>query len=278
MKKICLVLSFIICLLCFVGCKDNNQDVVNPNVPDNPNQEQSGSVLPGDDENENVESGEVNPDEDLSGDDAPEINIPDDSNENNPAIPDDGNNEETPDNGNEVENPNNGENVENSDNNEEIENPDDEVNTGSTNPSASVVMNKMTNIVTKAGAEVMMPMQDAIPAESSLGFIGLSEEDFNKYVTESVVYESMISPAFQSICIVKVNDTSKIADLKKSILDNSNPRKWICSSAEKVVVVDCGEYIMLAMSTEDLCGKLVTAFGEEMGGTLGETLTKAGDL
>ena len=35
---------------------------------------------------------------------------------------------------------------------------------------------------------------------------------------------------------------------------------------------------MLAMSTEDLCNKLVTAFGEQVGATLGETLTKAGEL
>lgn len=257
MKKICLVLSFIICLLCFVGCKNNDQDVVNPNVPNNPNQEQSGEVLPNENEDEIINSGEEMPDEELSGDDAPDISIPDDENE--PVIPDDDNGEETPDNGNEVENPDDGEN------------------TQITTPTASVVMDKMTNIVAKAGAEVMAPMQDAITAESSLGFIALSEEDFNTYVTESVVYESMISPAFQSICIVKVNDTSKIADLKKSILDNSNPRKWICTSAEKAVVVDCGEYIMLAMSTEDLCDKLVTAFGQEMGGNLGEILSKTAE-
>ena len=252
MKKICLVLSIIGCLVCFTGCKNNTNDVINPDI-NNSNQEQMEDVLPN--ENENQDEGDdviITPDED---EDAPGIIVS-------------GENEEvtTPD---EEEIPN-----------EEVEHPEDtnEENVENTTPEASAVSNIMTNIVAKAGAEVNMPMQDAITAELSEGMIFLPEADFTNYVEDGVFYESMISPAFQSLAIIKVSDTSKIAELKKTILDNSNPRKWLCSSAEKVVVVDCGEYIMLAMSTEDLCNKLVTAFGEQVGAKLGETLTKAGEL
>ena len=199
MKKICLVLSFIICLLCFVGCKNNNQDVVNPNVPENPNQEQSGEKLPDEGEDVIISSGEETPDQELSGeisDDEPDITIPDDGNE-------------TLD---------NGENVEKPGNNEEVENPDDKENTEISTPTASGASNIMTNIVTKAGAEVNAPMQDAITAESSEGFIFLPEADFTKYVTDGVFYESMMSPSHQSLCIIKVNDTSKIAELKSWVL------------------------------------------------------------
>lgn len=249
MKKICLVLSFIVCLLCFVGCKNNEQDVINPDVPDNTNQEQSGEVLPNEDEI--INPGEEKPDENLPGENTPDITTPDD--ENKPDVPDNGNNEEKPSNGNEVDKPNEDEN---------------------NNETASSVSDIMTKIVTKAGAEVRMPMQDVIPSDVCDGFIGLSPEDFNKYVTESVVYESMISPANQSLCIIKVNDSSKINDLKKTILNNCNPTKWICTGAAKAVVVDSGDYILLAMSSEDLCTKLVNAFGEETGAKLGETLSK----
>lgn len=258
MKKLCLVLSLIGCLICFAGCKNNTDDVVNPNIPDNTNQEQNGEVLPNEDENEFINPDEELPSEEISGEtDAPEVVIPDENEENT-----------TPDEG------------ENLPNDDEVENPEDnnEENVETTTPEASAASNIMTNIVAKAGAEVNMPMQDAITAELSEGMIFLPEADFTKYVADGVFYESMISPAFQSLAIIKVNDTSKIAELKKTILDNSNPRKWLCSSAEKVVVVDCGEYIMLAMSTEDLCNKLVTAFGEQVGAKLGETLTKAGEL
>lgn len=250
MKKICLIISFIICLLCFVGCKNKQEDVYNPDIPDNPNQEQSGEQIPGD-ENLPVSSGESseNQDVDKSGENTP--NLPDEKEDNN------------------SENTNTGSNEDKNDekDNDIIENPDN------TNAISSI-SDAMTNIVKKAGAEVRMPMQEAITAESSSGFIGLSTEDFNAYVEDSVLYESMISPAYQSICMIKVNDSSKVESLKKSILDNCNPRKWVCTGADKAVVVNSGNYIMLAMSTEDLCDKLVTAFSEEIGGNLGETLSK----
>ena len=94
-----------------------------------------------------------------------------------------------------------------------------------------------------------------------------------KIVAVDVFYESMISPANQSICLIKVNDSSKVAELKKAIFDNSNLRKWVCMAAESGVVVESGNYILLAMSTPDLCDKLVTAFGEEIG-AVGEVLSR----
>lgn len=260
MKKICLIISLIVCLLCFAGCS-----VVKPNTPSQgeSGEQISGEQLPNDD------IGITNPDDENnvtnSGDENDATNPDDESgvsnsgDENDVANPDDENNVTTPDDGNDVSNPD-------EDENENLE------------TSVSSISNAMTTIVTKAEAEVSMPMQEAIPAESSLGFIGLSQEDFNKYVEESVYYESAISPAFQSVCMIKVNDSSKIAELKKSIHANCNPNKWVCTSAEKAVVVDCGNYILLAMSSEDMCNKLVTAFGEEFGGKLGESLSKAGNI
>jgi len=140
-----------------------------------------------------------------------------------------------------------------------------------------VLTDVMTSIVTKAQAEVRAPMMEAIPADMSLGFVGIDTEDFNKYVSESVVYESMISPSTQSICIVKINDSSKVIELKQKVFDNANPRKWVCTSAEKVVVVESGNYILLAMAAVDKCDSIVTAFTEEFG-SAGEVLSKGGDL
>ena len=73
-----LFISFIICLLCFVGCK-NQQDVVNPNVPDGSNQEQTGNELPNEDET--PDAGNENLDEEQSGEDAPNVEIPDEGEE-----------------------------------------------------------------------------------------------------------------------------------------------------------------------------------------------------
>lgn len=265
MKKICLIISFIICLLCFVGCKDQTEDVNNPNLP-NQNQEQNQG-------NENQGDTIVEDPSDLPEDPGTsDVDLPTsgDEVENSGDVE----NVDKPNEDENIENPNEGEDVENPNEDENIENPDEGNNEETPNVTTSAISNTMTNMVAKAGAEVNAPMQEAIPAEVSSGFIGLETDEFNTYVEESVVYESMMGVFPQSICIVKINDASKVAELKQKIFNNSDTRKWICVSAEKAVVVDSGNYIMLAMGTKDICDKLVTAFSEEMGGNLGEVLSK----
>lgn len=170
-------------------------------------------------------------------------------------------------NNNDVDDEVNNPSVENNQNQENT-NPDDE-NTGIEDevPVAdpNSASGKMTTLMTKAGIQVMAPMQDVIPSEMSETYIGLTSGDFEAYVTDSVFYESMISPANQSFCIIKVNDKSKVEDLKQEIFENCNPRKWICMTAERVVVLDSGEYIMLAMASSDSCNSLIIAFREVFG-------------
>ena len=143
-------------------------------------------------------------------------------------------------------------------------------------PETKVSMDELANkMVESTGVEFRMPMTMPIEAERSTEFIGLSQADFEKYVTDSTALESMIMPSNYSLCIIKVNDTSKIEDIKKSVFDNCNPRKWICTSAEYVTVVDCNDCVMLLMANKDASDKLKTAFASQVGGTLGNSLERA---
>jgi len=253
MKKLALIMSVMVCLLCFVGC--NNNDVV-VNGEENNNQQEE--------QNPNVEEPSV-------GDGA--LDIP--SEELKPEEPKD----EEPKEDNKVEEPKDEEPKEDN----KVEEPKDEepkednTDVPANDDKTVDLYETMTNIVTKAEAEVRMPMQEAIPVEVSFSFIGLTEEQFNTYVEESIVYESMISPANQSICLIKVNDSSKVAELKKAIFDNSNLRKWVCMSAERGVVIDSGNYILLAMAENAKCDNIIKAFSEEFGGNVGEVLSKMGE-
>ena len=116
------------------------------------------------------------------------------------------------------------------------------------------------DLISTANIQIKAPMCDKIPVEMTEAYIGLTIEDFETYVVDSVFYESMISPSNQSFCIIKVNDASKVEELKQKIFDNCNPRKWICVTAERVIVLNSGEYIMLAMASQDSCNALVKAF------------------
>lgn len=139
----------------------------------------------------------------------------------------------------------------------------------------TVTMETLINkLVETANLELRMPFTMAIEADRSSEYIGLSKEDFEKYVTDSAVLESMISPSNYSLCLIKINDTSKAEEIKKSIFDNCNPRKWICMGAEYVMVTDCGDCIMLAMAEKDTCTSLKDALSKELNVKTGTVLEK----
>ncbi len=132
-------------------------------------------------------------------------------------------------------------------------------------------------LITNSGVQFAMPGSMKILLANAPTFVGLSEDLFTANVVDSIVYEPMISPATSSLCIVKLSEEADIATLKQTVLDNSNPAKWICTGAEKVLVMESGRYIMLVMSTPENCDALKTAFTNHFGAeNVGEALTKDG--
>lgn len=132
-------------------------------------------------------------------------------------------------------------------------------------------------LITNSNVQFAMPGSMKILVENAPTFVGLSEDLFTANVVDSIVYEPMISPATSSLCIVKLSDEADMATLKQTVLDNCNPAKWICTGAEKCLVIESGRYIMLVMSTPDNCEALKTAFTNHFGAeNVGEALTKDG--
>lgn len=135
----------------------------------------------------------------------------------------------------------------------------------------------VNDLIAKSGVQFRMPMPSKILLANAPSFVGLSEDLFSRYVVDSVVYEPMISPATSSMCIVKLSEDADINSLKQTVLQNSNPAKWICTGAEYCLVVESGRYIMLVMSTEEDCNALRDAFIEQFGAeNVGTPLTKEG--
>lgn len=133
------------------------------------------------------------------------------------------------------------------------------------------------DLMAKSEVQFAMPGSMKIMLANAPTYVGLSEQLFTQYVEDSIVYEPMISPATSSLCIVKVSDDANVADLKQEVIDNCNPRKWICTGAEKCLAIDSGNYILLIMSTPDNCDAMKTAFTEHFGAeNVGEALTKDG--
>lgn len=132
----------------------------------------------------------------------------------------------------------------------------------------------MTSLVESSKIAVRAPMQETIPAEVSETFVGLTTEVFNEYVEDSVLYESQMSPSNQSYCIVKVKNFDDVKMIKDTVFENANPRKWVCMSADRVVVSNAGKYVLLAMGDTESCDAMLKAFSNYFDGKVGKTLDR----
>ena len=87
---------------------------------------------------------------------------------------------------------------------------------------------------------------------------------------EAFFSESMIGAQAYSLVVARVEDTDKIEEIKKTMFENINTRKWICVEADQLRVVSCKDIIMLVMASTQLDAELadgmVTAFAEVVGG------------
>ncbi|MDO4378338.1 MAG: hypothetical protein Q4C64_04200 [Erysipelotrichia bacterium] len=77
---------------------------------------------------------------------------------------------------------------------------------------------------------------------------------------KAVVSEAMINAVAHCAVIVQVPSTSDTSKLAQEMLDNANPRKWICVEAEKTVVCYTDNLIVLVMSFTDVADKVVSNF------------------
>ena len=141
---------------------------------------------------------------------------------------------------------------------------------------AEALVNELVGIVGEENMffGMMMPL-GAVEAPNDLG---LTEEEFNAKVDHAVKYDPPMIPANHSLCIVKVKEGEDVASVKQAIFENANYRKWICAAAEKVLVADCGDYVMLVMSTPELCENLYAALKTKAGAeNVGEALERDGE-
>lgn len=90
-------------------------------------------------------------------------------------------------------------------------------------------------------------------------FIGTDDVEY----VEAIASESMMGSIAHSVVLVRVKDASKVEEYKKEILEDVNPRKWICVGVEKdeVIVESKGDLIMVVIvQDKDNREKIAKAF------------------
>lgn len=117
--------------------------------------------------------------------------------------------------------------------------------------------------------------------------IDLTDADTTKYftgiedgtqLTEAISSEAMIGSQAYSLVVARAKEDTDLDALKKEMLDGIDPRKWICVGADKVIVGNYQNILILIMSDSGLGATLTDdlydAFTKVVPGKVGEKLER----
>lgn len=100
-----------------------------------------------------------------------------------------------------------------------------------------------------------------VDEENIEGFLGTKDIEY----TEALASESMIGSFAHSVVLVRAKDAKNIEDVKNTIKENVNPRKWVCVGVEKedVIIKNKGDLIIvIIVENEEVRKELEKGFNE----------------
>ncbi len=128
--------------------------------------------------------------------------------------------------------------------------------------------------------------QDMMPGGVGNMELGLEDMEAVTYYTgltdatgvdSIVVSESMIGSVAYSLLYIRTNDEGDAQQIAQNVMDNINPAKWICVTAEKQLAVTIGKdvlFVMTAPETADLIYDAVVEIAGQKGMAVSEKLEK----
>ena len=94
----------------------------------------------------------------------------------------------------------------------------------------------------------MMLMNTEVNEENIEYYLGTDDIDYES----ALASESGVGSIAHSVVLVRVKENANVEEIKKTIKDSVNPRKWICVEAEEVVVESRGDLIILIMASSNV--------------------------
>ena len=122
-------------------------------------------------------------------------------------------------------------------------------------------------------ALMTMPV-DLADAEMVAWQTGVSDPALLK---EAVISESMMGSQAYSMVMVRVNDAAKAEEVAQMMLDNIDPRKWICVAADDIDAAIYGDLVLFVMIDSSFgipAADFIGAFKTIAGGALDKELSK----
>lgn len=104
-------------------------------------------------------------------------------------------------------------------------------------------------------------------------FIGIDKKDD---IEGLIAVEPFISSQPFSLAFARVKDGADINKIKKDIFDNINMRKWLCTEADKLYVMNNGNVIIAFMASNDWVDIIYNDIKDYLDNEIGEVLEKDG--
>lgn len=130
--------------------------------------------------------------------------------------------------------------------------------------------------VEAAGGFYYISMASEVTADTSLGVIGFSSANFDKYVTAASCSKAGIGSQAYEIILIQCKDAKAAKEVKKLVKrapdetdGGYNSMKWICVWPEKCAVVESGSYVLVAASLNNIVDAALDVF-RDMAGSVGE--------
>ena len=150
--------------------------------------------------------------------------------------------------------------------------------TGSNSNLSGSAMDVLTNLdeaLKQAGVEMPMTLPPtAVTSGMSQNDVGLSSADFDRLVNSASSSMAAIGTFAHQIIIIQANSASAATEIKGLVsgANGYDAQKWICVWPEKVIVVESGEYVLIAAAKADVVDAAVAEFRAEAG-TIGTVVT-----
>ena len=139
--------------------------------------------------------------------------------------------------------------------------------------SAEALVNKIYESKMPEFALMTMPV-DLADAEMVAWQTGVSDPALLK---EAVISESMMGSQAYSLVMVRVNDAAKAEEVAQMMMDNIDPRKWICVAADDIDAAIYGDLVLFVMIDSSFgipAADFIGAFKTIAGGALDKELSK----
>lgn len=114
----------------------------------------------------------------------------------------------------------------------------------------------MKSVYADLGDDLPMTGEVELTKDNIEYYIGTSDIDFK----EALASDALINARAHSVVLVRLNDGADIEKAKKEIEAKANPHKWICVEAEKTIVENRGNVIILIMTDTALADKIQENF------------------